>query len=494
MYSVSNMGNISMPHSFQNLIGDTAMGQDEQKNSSIWDWRWPETGRNQDELNSEMGKIVSPYDAKIPPICYPGTTLPKDLLAKAGALLEKQINAIGSHTHGVELPNGEWQFKEGEGCFETIQRMEAQVIWMIASMMGGTRKTVDGYFCGGGTEANLEGMWIGREYLRRRPDPMNKGIVILTSPLYHYSITKSAAILDLGYSKYIPCNRCHKPHIFTADSSGAGLNLVDMDEKGQMNVRELEKVFYLKYNEGFRRFLIVPSVGTYLMGSIDPIQEIGDFITRVRCKTDANFYMHVDASFAGFTIPFVNPEIKFGFSIPEVMSITIDGDKMGRLPYPAGVFLCRKTLMSLVAREVNYVRGNEDNTISGSRSGIAQILAWYLYQSEGVAGQRKYVQSCLDGRDRLVSLIALALPWIKVLPCSPWVNFAPMEIDIADGEVPKKMLAEAGILGPYHLRSDFFCPGHYDSCPTVVYKVCIMPHNLPHIDQFVADLVIAKNG
>src|SRR3989338_7531125 len=365
----------------------------------------------------------------------------------------------------LDWPDGSWQFNEGEGGFELIQSMEAQVIWMIASIIGGSPETTDGYFCGGGTEANLEGMWIGLEWLKQRPDPMDKGIVVLVSPLFHYSIAKAAELLDLGHPQYVSCPRCNKYHLFAPDPTGSGLNIVGMDEKGQMSVSELEKVFHLRHYEGFRSFMIVPTVGTSLMGSIDPIQEIGEFIKAESRKTGASFYMHVDASFAGFTVPFVNPDLPIGFSVPEVMSVTVDGDKMGRLPYPAGVFLCRKGLMSLVARKVNYVRGHEDDTVSGSRSCISQILAWYLYQSEGIAGQRQYVQTCLDGRDKLVTLVKSQLPWVNVLPCSPWVNFAPMEIDIEDGQIPEEIRERNGILAPYHLRSDFFSDGHFALVP-----------------------------
>ncbi len=458
----------------------------------LWDWRWPDVGRDESGLMNEIKKIKSPYEENVRPVCYPGATLSEDLLSKVAFLLSKQINAIGCHTHG-EILDGNWEFSKGEGGFEIIQRMEAQAIWMIASVLGGSPRTTDGYFCGGGTEANIQGMWIGREWLKNHPDPMNKGIVILTSPLFHYSIAKASEMLDIGYSQYILCHKCKEPHIFYPDPSGTGLNLVKTNEKGQMSIPSLESVFQEKYQEGFRRFMIVPTVGTSLMGSIDPIKEIGEFIRHQKSETDASFYLHVDASFAGFTVPFVNSSLEFGFSIPEVMSMTVDGDKMGRLPYPAGVFLCRKELMSLVARKVNYVRGNEDNTLSGSRSCISQVLAWYLYQVEGIDGQRKYVNHCIKGRDKLVSLIKSRLPWVRILPHSPWVNFAPMEINIENGKIPEKISEGNGVLAPYHMRSDFYQESKKDNtCPITIYKVCIMPHNLSQIEQFVDDLEKAK--
>ena len=456
-------------------------------------WQLPLKSVIIEDFSEIVNNIPSPYEQKIPPFCYPGTILDTKVMTGINSLIAKQINSIGSHTHLTKSDLGIHGFRKSEGGFETIQRMEAEVIWMLASMIGGSPETVDGYFCGGGTEANIEGMWIGREYLKKFPDPNDKGIVVLTSSLRHYSIDKAVQLLEIGNSELINCKECNQSHIFVPDKSGSGLNLVGTNKKGEMDVNELKKVFSHKYQEGFRRFLVAPTVGTCLLGSIDPIKEIGEFISSATSETDANFYMHVDASFAGFTVPFVNPTLEIGFTVPELMSITVDADKMGRLPYPAGIFLCRKDLMSSVARKVNYVRGNQDDTVSGSRSCISAVLGWYLYQKEGVEGQRKYVQECLQMRDFLVKEILNNASWIKVLHCSPDVNFAPLEIDIEDGKIPEELKDKE--LFPYHMRSDFL-PGNISdiqSCPRVIYKVCIMPHHTKqHIQEFVKALNNAK--
>ncbi len=459
------------------------------------DWRWPERGQDETELLQRIKGIRSPYDGEKPAVCYPGTPLTGVLPDWFLTLAERHLNAIGSHTHGEEK-EGVWRQRTGEGGFEDIQEMESQAIWMIASMVGGSPKETDGYFCGGGTEANEEGMWIGREWLKQHPDPHGKGIVVFASPLHHYSIAKSSDKLGLGSSSWGYCTKCHESHLFLPDPSGSGLNVVGMNADGTMSVAELEKAFRQKYAEGYRRFLIAATVGLCLSGAIDPIREIADFIRKMEKETGARFYLHVDASFAGFTIPFVNPELEFGFTIPEVMSLTLDGDKMGRLPYPAGIFLCRKNLMSLVARRVQYVRGHEDDTVAGSRSCLAPVLAWFLFQKEGVEGQRQYVRKCLDRRDYLVRLVKnVDQPWLKVFPHSPWVNFAPLKVDIKSGKIPKSLCDKGGYLESWQLRDDFF-PGNtadVNSCPITVYKVCVMPHVSPAVlERLVQDLIMIK--
>lgn len=508
------------------------------------DWHWPEDGSEIDLVN-EVNGISSPYEDECP-MCYPGTKLNTDIAAAASLLISKQINSIGNHSHAVrQEADGTWVYREGEGGFDQVQKIERQALWMVASVLGiSDPSKVEGYFCGGGTEANIEGIWIGREFLRHCPDPYEKDIAVLTSPLRHYSIDKAVRLTGIGEAQKFPCQYCGRNHIFVPDPGGKGLNLVGMDydeikkqSNGEMSITELKKIFRRKYDEGFRRFLIVPTVGTCLTGSIDPIKAIGEFIREASRETGAFFYLHVDASFAGFTVPFVAPDLEIAFSVPEVMSITLDADKMGNMPYPAGVFLCRKGLMSHVGQKVNYVRGNEDDTLSGSRSCLAPVLIHNEMKRLGRSGQREFVRKCLNARNVFVNLARKKLPWVNILTNSPYVNFAPMEINIHEGKVPdfflektigekewpsettnwltesltKKiprelqhitLLAEIkslnGVLERYHLRPDCFPgkPTDPQSCPIMVYKICIMPHNSDPAKQerFIADLATVKNS
>ena len=472
------------------------------KKKPVIDWRWPEHGVSEEgvgELIHEIGKIDSLYQAEVPPVCYPGTNLEFDPRVERVILdlLGKNPNLIGTHTHGVHH-KGIFEKRDGEGGFEIAQRMEAMVLWMLAGMIGGTPETVDGLFCGGGTEANLQGMWIGRQWLRRQQNPQGLGTVVLASSLVHYSVNKAAQILDLGGGQWSQCTRCRESHLFLPDHSGSGVNLVGTNERYEMSITDLERVFRLKYAEGFRRFMIVATVGTTSMGSVDPIGQISDFVERMHHETSARIYVHVDASFGGFTVPFVSPE-RIGFEHPAVMSVTIDGDKMGRLPYPAGVFLCRKGLSSLVARKVNYVRGGEDDSVSGSRSALPAVLAYYQFRTGGVKAQREYVQACLDARQRLAELFHTELSAAAVMPYNAGINMLPFRVLTDSGKIPEKLLAlkksRKGKLAPLehlHLRSDMVpgVPGDVTSCPMVVYKVCVMPHHLRSgaIEGFVAAL------
>lgn len=482
-------------------------------------WRWPVEPRQTDSqgraLIDRMKNLRSPYMEEKPPICYPGTTLQVARLGRAKHLLGLQLNNIGTHTHRRDVGD-----EQAEGGFDATQLMEAEAVWMLASVMGGGKETVDGYFCGGATEANMMGVWIGREYLRSHPDPMNRGIAVLCTPLTHYSVHKACGVTDIGQSGVRVCERCSHEHLLVRDPRGSGVAYVGMNERGEMDPAALERTFRLLYADGFRRFLIVGNIGTTVLGSIDPIGEIGTFIEKQERDTLARFYLHVDAAFGGFTVPFVNPGLAFGFNVPRVMSVAVDGDKMGQLPYPGGVFLCRRGLQSFAARTVPYVLGHQDDTLSGSRTSLAPALAWFQFQETGILGQRAYVESCLKARNRLAELIAAELPTgiYRLLPASPWINILPVVMAMDDGRIPdaftkadKRGVPEVlwpliGLLEAYHLRSDFVPKdmGDPDSCPLVVYKICVMPHLFGEtangglddakLRRFVADLKTADQA
>ncbi|HCB55766.1 MAG: Pyridoxal-dependent decarboxylase [Candidatus Uhrbacteria bacterium GW2011_GWE2_40_58] len=491
------------------------------KKDPAW-WRWNEDAIDELAAREIIDHLTSLYEGKKRPFCYPGTPMNSTLLngIPVVELMRQMHNNIGSHTHGEVTETG-FVSEIGEGGFEGPQQAERELIWMIASQIGGTPMNVDGHFCGGGTEANLTGMWIGRQFLRKHPDPFGRGVCILTTPLVHYSVDKASAILDMGVSKWDTCYRCGRDHLLVTDVSGAGINLVGVNDRGEMDCASLEQVFLRKYAEGFRRFLIVCTAGTSALGSLDPIQEVSEWID-TKSEFGASFYLHVDASFGGFTIPFAHhpnvPEYantpKIGFDVPNVMSMTLDADKMGHLPYPAGIFLCRKGLQCLIGRSVAYVRGNHDNTVAGSRTALSALLGHYWYRRIGLKGHRAFVQECLKARNNLLVLLRERFGTdhkiVKFLHASSYTNFLPLQIEIENGGVPEYLTEDdfpdatvkkwetqrrtAGFthhLAPYHLRADRL-PSSFDpnSCPITVYKLCVMPHNIPfdQLKKFVDDL------
>lgn len=422
-------------------------------------------------------------------------------------VIREHINLIGIHTMNAE----------GEGGFKSAQDLEHQTINMVAGMLGGRPGEVDGYFCQGGTESILQGMWLGREWLSNNRDVEPSPTVILTSELHHYSINKAAWILGFGYYRLKQCPRCGHSHLFERPIPVHGVNLVGVNARGEMSVTDLERQMANLYTAGVRRFLIVATAGTTVMGSIDPIEQISSMTREFAESRVIQFgerqrplvYLHVDASFAGFTIPFLPGAPSIGFDIPGVMSVTVDADKMGRLPYPSGIFMCsrrdpavsythpsedKRRLIDHVKLEVGYIGGHCDSTVPGSRSFLPVAMAWTRWRSIGVSGQREYVQRCLQERDRLASKLSQQFGTngtVRILPTSPYVNILPIVIVPPPGS---HFDPHYGKLAPYELRSDaFFGPidERTGGCPDQVYKIVVMPHMFGHFDRFISDLAEA---
>jgi len=482
-------------------------------------WCWPMQGSHDIGRVGEIRHIISPYQLDPPPICFPGALLDPSLMGLAPDILWKQLNAIGTHTRGRNEKD-DAEISSAEAGFETIQRMERAAVWMVASMLGGTPADTDGYFCGGGTEGNHMGMWIGREFLndwmeKKRlqgdPQPSLQGIAVLCTPMVHYSIFKSLNQLDIlcrfnwrQCDHSTPCGWKHLP----PKSGSERLFLVGTDEAGRMDLPSLQMTFDQAYTAGYRSFLVVGTVGTCLTGSVDPIEEMSRLMERMEQTYQVCFYFHVDAAFGGFTVPFLEGSPRIGFDVPRVRSMVVDAHKMGHLPYPAGIFLCRKNLQDNIGMDVAYISGHRDDTFCGSRPSLAPILAYEYYPFLGVEGQRAYVQACIEARDRLLVMIQKCFgadsTVVRPLPCSPWTNFLPLEIRIENGAVPNFLknndpasrakrieFRRTAHLAPWQLRSDGVpsISGHPMSCPRIAYKLCIMPqHTIPFLKQFVDQL------
>lgn len=467
------------------------------------------------ELIDFINNLNSIYEGKNVPFCYPGTYLDEDLKYFISEIIRKNPNMIGCHTHDDK--DGKYI---GEGGFDDFQKMERDAIRWIADIIGDI--TADGYFCSGGTEGNIMGMWIAREYLTNlikdriindilghidmsglddthinkirsniskkdieenisdikeylevinearikfRDDIKNIHITAIVPKTIHYSVLKAFDILGIV------------DFVFVKNTNDL---IIDMND--------LRKVIDKKVEEGTTSFIIAATAGICISGGIDPITEISDMIDEYYEKDEhPDFYFHVDAAFAGFTVPFLTNEVQIGFKNKNVKSIVIDGHKMGLAPYPSGIFMCKKDYQTHITRDVSYIRGGHDNTISGSRSAIGPISSWYLFKKYGYDGYRKLAQDCIDHRDKLVRLLTERdIPGVTILKCDPYVNFMPVIISVKDGKIPTELTE--GVLRDYQMRSDtFMINGEMKN----VYKVCIMRHTFNHIEQFVDDLETA---
>jgi len=219
--------------------------------------------------------------------------------------------------------------------------MEKDAVARIARMFGWD--THLGHLASGGTVANFEALWIGRE---SRP-----GRAIAASAQAHYTHSRLSAVLGVPF--------CTIP----------------VDGRGKMEVRALEEA--LATGEVGT---VVATLGTTAAGAVDPLPEI----LAVGRRHDVR--VHVDAAYGGyFTLAGnLGPEARRAFDrIAEADSVVIDPHKHGLQPYGCGCVLFRDPGVGRFYRHdspYTYFTSDElhlgEISLECSRPGAAAVALW----------------------------------------------------------------------------------------------------------------------
>ncbi|UBM59805.1 aspartate aminotransferase family protein [Marinilongibacter aquaticus] len=258
-------------------------------------------------------------------------------------------NHIGCHT-----------VTQSEETFAGTHDIERELLRMIAcDIFKADEEEFDGYVASGGTEANIQAVWIYREFFRREYGAELQEIGLFTSVDTHYSISKASNLLNIPLYK------------------------IDVDEKNrQMAENTIEEALEKAKSEGIRYVIFIGNMMTTMFGSVDPIEPI----VRALKASNLEYKLHYDCAYGGFYYPFANPNTQIDFSNPELNSLTIDAHKMVQAPYGTGIFLIRKGFMHYTHnKDASYVQG-EDYTLVGSRSGANAIAVWMILSTYGKYG------------------------------------------------------------------------------------------------------------
>lgn len=258
-------------------------------------------------------------------------------------------NHIGCHTLGTS-----------EKAFKGTQEIEREVLEILAvDVFKAEPNSYDGYIAPGGTEANIQALWVYRNYFKNEFQAKMDEIVILASEDTHYSIAKGSNLLGIDWLS-IP---------------------VDFETR-QINPNVLIQSIEEAKNQGKKYFITVINMGTTMFGSVDSVETFAEALT----STSVHFKIHVDGAYGGFVFPFLNPNHDLHFGNPLISSITIDAHKMLQAPYGTGIFLCRKGLIEhVLTQEAAYVEGM-DLTLCGSRSGANAVAVWMILTTYGPNG------------------------------------------------------------------------------------------------------------
>ena len=258
-------------------------------------------------------------------------------------------NHIGCHTYGTS-----------EKAFKGTQEIEREVLKVLAvDFFKLESEEFDGYIAPGGTEANIQAMWVFRNYFTNNYQAKNNEIAILASQDTHYSIPKGSNLLNIDL-----------------------LSIPVAFENRKIDAAALEKIVKNAVSKGKKYFIVISNLATTMFGSVDD----PDVYTDLLEKLDLKYKLHIDGAYGGFVYPFSNLKSSINFSNPKICSITIDAHKMLQSPYGTGVYICRKGLIeNVLTKEAEYVEGM-DLTLCGSRSGANAIAVFMILFTYGPYG------------------------------------------------------------------------------------------------------------
>ncbi|MNS58328.1 Histidine decarboxylase [compost metagenome] len=348
-------------------------------------------------------------------------------------------NHIGCHT-----------LTDSEPFFNGTQEIERELIETLAvDMFGAEVNSCDGYVATGGTEANIQAIWMYRNLFMQEYDAQLNEIAILASSDTHYSVVKGSNLLSIAYYS------------------------VPVDDQTRIVIPELlDSTIQKALAAGIKYVIVLNNMGTTMFGSIDNPDVYAQYLQQYNIP----FKLHLDGAFGGFIYPTSDPDHNLNFKNPHVSSITLDAHKMLQAPYGTGIFLSRKDLMKYVfTKEASYVHGM-DITLCGSRSGANAIAVWMILYNYGPYGWLEKINTLLYRTDWCCQqLDAMNVTYYR----HPKMNI----ITIRAAHVPVA-IAEQFLLVP---------DSHGDAVDW--YKIVVMDHvQIEHLQEFIDALKAAEKG
>ncbi len=357
----------------------------------------------------------------------------EDMTYRSGRILGSMCTC--PHEIGVEAYYMFLESNLGDsGLFKGTRKMEKDVIQTLGELLG--KKDTCGHIITGGTEANIMAMRAARNSSNVE-DPE-----IIVPKSAHFSFKKAADMLRLK------------------------LREAELDENYRVDMESVKELI------SDNTVAIVGIAGTTELGVIDPIEELS------KLCMEKNIYLHVDAAFGGFSIPFLSyggyDLPKFDFSLDGVSSITIDPHKMGLAPIPTGGILFRdRSYLESISTETPYLTDKEQFTIVGTRMGASTAATWALLKYFGKEGYFQISNKCMEVTEYLADGIKKSGFKLIREPQLNIVTFKSDEIEIDEivNELDKKGWAVS-----------------VSSYPRAI-RIVVMPHvKLEHAKEFVGDL------
>jgi tyrosine decarboxylase/aspartate 1-decarboxylase len=240
--------------------------------------------------------------------------------------------------------------------FPGTKEIESRLIKFISDLLHAPKTSV-GQIVSGGTEGNITAMWIAKQLTKK------KEIIVADSA--HFSFKKIALIMDMK------------------------LINVPLTSDFNMDISKIKD----KINDNTAAVLGI--AGSTELGTIDSIPELNDI-----CY-DENLFLHVDAAFGGYVLPFLkelNYQVPdFDFKLKGVSTVSIDAHKMGYSAIPLGALIIRdEKWLDEISVESACISSKRQAGIFGTRSGGPVAAAYAVAEYLGRDGYKRLVKNCMS--------------------------------------------------------------------------------------------------
>jgi len=251
--------------------------------------------------------------------------------------------------------------------------VEKEILRKVASLID-YPKTFGGTFPTGGSMCNFMALIIARD--KKNPEIKNDGnqqdLVCYSSENSHYSIGKNASFAGIGRNnvRYIKTNK-----------------------KGEMCSEDLQSTIENDLKNGLIPFFVNATVGTTVMGAIDPISEIATI-----CNKN-NIWFHIDGAFSG-TLIFSKKYKCLVEGIQNSDSFCFNAHKTLGTPLSTSILLIKneKYLYKSFSNKADYLYQTDNNDYNlgqtsfecGRRNNALKF--WTLWKSVGTNGIAKMVE------------------------------------------------------------------------------------------------------
>ncbi len=274
--------------------------------------------------------------------------------------------------------------------------IEVEVIRNLCKMYG-YDENADGVFTSGGSQSNLSGLLLARDWfcneklhydIKKHGLPENfRKFRMYSSEISHFSMEKSAHLMGLGYEAVVK---------------------VPVNSAMQMDIDALEKLIEKDLADGNLPFCIAATVGTTDFGSIDPLEKLRGLCDRY------GLWLHADAAYgSGVVLSRKYAGRVAGLSLAD--SITVDFHKMFLMPISCSASLIKdKRNFDALTIHADYLNREEDeedgyiNLVNKSMQTTRRFDAlkvWVSFKMRGADGWSELITGCIDNAAYFHSLL-----------------------------------------------------------------------------------------